>query len=104
MKTALFAIAAATLGLAACADDYYGRGYGPSYGPYGGADLVYYDSFYGPYYNGYWAPDGFFYYSSGRGRPYVRDEGRHFRRDVASGYHGEHMHPGWVGRHERHPG
>lgn len=91
MKRILLA-AAAALALSACAED---LGYGPTFG----SGLVYYDSYYGPYYNGYWARDGFFYYSPGRGRPFIRDEGRHFRRGPGSGFHGERTHPGWVGHH-----
>jgi hypothetical protein len=48
----------------------------------------YYDDYYGPYYDGYWAPDGFYYFSDGPGRPYRRDDYHHFRRDMATGYHG----------------
>jgi len=47
----------------------------------------YYDDYYGPFYDGYWGQDGFFYYSDGPGHPFRRDEGRHFRRDLAPGYH-----------------
>ena len=46
----------------------------------------YYDGYYGPMYDGYWGDDNFFYYSGGRGQPFVRDEGNHFRRDAATGF------------------
>lgn len=92
MKPALLA-AVAALTLSGCAEE---LGYGPSFS----SGLVYYDSYYGPFYNGYWGPDGYFWYSPGRGRAYVRDEGRHFRRDNPGGqFHGERTHPAWVGRH-----
>jgi len=65
--------------LPACADTgYYGAGYGR-------AD-VYYDNYYGPYTDGYWGPDAYFYYRSGDGR-FLRDEGRHFRREMWGGAH-----------------
>jgi hypothetical protein len=82
---------AACLGLAAsaCAEGYYG----PS--AYGGGRLAYYDDYYGPYYDGYWAHDGYYYYSLGRDRPFVRDEGRHFRRDHGGpGFRGVRGHHG----------
>lgn len=91
MKRMVLALTAA-LALSACAEE---LGYGPTFN----SGLVYYDSYYGPFYNGYWAHDGFFYYSPSRGGPYLRDEGRHFRRNPAGGFHGEHTHPGWVGHH-----
>jgi hypothetical protein len=47
----------------------------------------FYDDYYGPFYDGYWGPDGFFYYSDGVGHPFRRDDARHFRRDLAPGYH-----------------
>jgi hypothetical protein len=50
----------------------------------------FYDDYYGPFYDGYWGPDGFFYYSVGIGHPFIRDDGRHFRRDIAPGYHPVH--------------
>jgi hypothetical protein len=64
--------------LGGCADEYFG---------YGGYYQGYYDGYYGPLYSGYWAPDGFFYYSVGRGRPFIRDDAHHFRRDAFTGYH-----------------
>ena len=91
MKRALLA-AAAALALSACAGTM-------GYGPYFGGDTAYYDDSYGPFYNGYWGNDGFFYYSSGRGSPFIRDEAHHFRHDNGGGFHGVRTHPGWVGRH-----
>lgn len=82
--------AAAALALTACAD-----GYG-----YGGGGLAYYDGFYGPFDDGYWRHGGF-YYRSEAGRPYVRDEGGHFRRGPAPGFHGM---PGHGGHYSGHPG
>lgn len=89
MKRVLLA-AAAALCLSACADSGYG------YNPYFAGDTVYYDDAYGPIYNGYWDGDVFLY-SPARGRPYIRDEGHHFRRDQAGGYHSFHTHGGWRG-------
>lgn len=69
--------------LPACADTgYYGAGYG---GGYRAAD-VYYDGFYGPYTDGYWGPDAFFYYRGADGR-FIRDQDRHFRRQMFGGAH-----------------
>lgn len=114
MKRALLA---ACLGLAAsaCAEGYYGPGDYNGYGRYGGysgygvGGLAYYDDFYGPYYDGYWGRDGFYYYSLGRDRPFVRDERHHFRHDNAGGgFHGVQGHRGdragghgWRGDHDR---
>lgn len=80
MKKVLLALVAG-LAVSACADDYWGYDSDYYYG-----DRAYYDGAYGPYYRGYWGGDGSFYYSPGRGRPYLRDHGRHFRRDYADGY------------------
>lgn len=92
MKHALLALTA-SLALSACADNM-------GYGPYFGGERAYYDDYYGPFYNGYWGGDGAFYYSPGRGRPYLRDEGNHFHHDMpGGGYHGVQTHPGWVGGH-----
>jgi hypothetical protein len=97
MKKALLAVTAA-LALSACAEDM-------GYGPYFGGDTAYYDDYYGPFYNGYWGAGDVFYYSTGRGRPYFRDEGRHFRHDRGGDrWHGVRTHPGWVGRHGDHRG
>jgi hypothetical protein len=96
MKRVLLA-ALAALGVAACAEDYYG--------PYGGGGIAYYDDFYGPYYGGYWGPDSVFYYQAGHGHPFLRDEGHHFRHDMAGGYHGVRAHSGfhaWSHRREPH--
>jgi hypothetical protein len=92
MKRVLLVLTA-TLALSGCAED---LGYGPSFA----SGLVYYDGYYGPYYNGYWSRDGFFYYSPQRGRPFVRDQNRHFQRNnPGGGFHGERTRPGWVGHH-----
>jgi len=48
----------------------------------------YYDDYYGPYYDGYWNTDGYFYFTDAPGRPYRRDDYRHFRRDMSMGFHG----------------
>lgn len=92
MKHALLALTA-SLALSACAGSM-------GYGPYFGGDRAYYDDYYGPFYNGYWGSDGAFYYSDGRGRPFVRDESNHFRHNMpGGGFHGVHTHPAWVGHH-----
>jgi len=95
----------ASLSLAACEDDpgYYHHHRGLA--AYDGGYDIYYDDYYGPVYDGYWGGDGWFYYRSGRDRPFVRDEQRHFRRDHADGYHSSHMHD-WRDRHDddRHGG
>jgi hypothetical protein len=97
MKRTLLAVAAA-LAVSGCAENM-------GYGPYFGGDMAYYDDSYGPFYNGYWGHDGSFYYSAGRGRPYVRDSGGHFRHDMpGGGYHGVRTHSGWVGGHGGHSG
>lgn len=81
MKRALLTAAAAAVlaSTAACADyGYYDTNLAVGYNGY-------YDDFYGPYYGGYWSRDGYFYYRNGpRGR-YLRDDGRHFRRDPFPG-------------------
>ena len=61
-------------------------------------DDGFYDGYYGPFYDGYWAGDGGFYYSTGRGRPFLRDGANHFRRDAAQGFRSFHH------RHVAHPG
>ena len=61
----------------------------------------YYDGYYGPLYDGYWGDDNFFYYSSGPGQPFIRDEGNHFQRGAVAGstsFHHAHMGP-----HTNHP-
>jgi hypothetical protein len=86
----------ALLGLSACGGGYVSAGVGgPVY--YDG----YYDGYYGPLHDGYWGDDNFFYYSGGRGRPFVRDEGGHFRRDAAGGYNA--FHQAHAGPHTNHP-
>ncbi|MBI1198805.1 MAG: hypothetical protein GC203_13170 [Phenylobacterium sp.] len=87
MKRLVIALGAVAL-LGGCASD---MGYG---GRTRGYD-AWYDGAYGPYYDGYWRGD-VFWYSPARGRPYVRDDGRHFRRDGGPGFHGVH------GRHRGH--
>ena len=47
---------------------------------------AWYDDHYGPFYNGYWTAAGEFYFSTGPGRPFARDDGRHFRRVTAAGF------------------
>jgi len=87
MKPVLIALVAA-FALAGC--ETYGGGYGDGFN-------AYYDDAYGPFYDGYWGRDNFFWYSPGRGRPFVRDEGRHFHRAPGAGFHGVHG-----GRHPFH--
>ncbi len=91
MKRALiFAIPlVAILGLSGCAG-YYG-GAGAGYG-YNGYDDLYYDNYYGSVRDGYWNNDGWYYYRDRATRQYRRDDGRHFRRDAADGYHSMRMH------------
>ena len=87
-------LAGVLAGAGACADGYGYRG-GVALG-YDG----YYDDFYGPVYDGYWRNDGYYYYRPGRGRPYVRDDGRHFRRDAFPGgreFRGGPPRRGWFG-------
>lgn len=86
MKRAIagISIVLASLTLASCLDDTYGRGslYWSQY-PYSG----WYDGYYGPIYDGYWGTDNFFYYRLRRDdQRYNRDGQRHFRRaDVTPG-------------------
>jgi hypothetical protein len=47
---------------------------------------AFYDGHYGPFYNGYWSKEGAFFFSTGPGRPYVRDDGGHFRRLNSDGF------------------
>ncbi len=81
MKPVLIA-ACAALALSACATDGVGYGFG------GGRYDAYYDGFYGPYSDGYWDGDGAYWYSTGRGRPFARDDGHHFQRGPSHGFHG----------------
>lgn len=56
-----------------------------SYDRLTGGDILYngyYDDSYGPIYDGYWGEADTFYYRGGREGPYLRDEGRHFRREA----------------------
>ena len=92
MNRALVALAAAgaLVGLAGCADGYYGSDYGHRRVAYYENHPVgydgYYDGHYGPFYDGYWSDGGTFYYSTGEGRPYVADREGHFRREGGDGY------------------
>lgn len=61
----------------------------------------YYDGYYGPLFEGYWGDDDFFYYSRGRGQPFVRDDGNHFRRVAAAGFRS--FHNAHTGPHTGHP-
>jgi hypothetical protein len=112
MKQLLLAGLAAggVLALGACSDyygddyGYYGSDYGyyPSAYYHGGMAAVdydgYYDDYYGPFYDDYWGNDGFFYYSVSPGGRFVRDQGHHFRRGMAAGFHAVHGHPRDMGR------
>jgi hypothetical protein len=76
--------------LAGCSDGYgYRSGVAVSADYY---DTGYYDGYYGPFYDGYWANDGYFYYSPGTGRPFVRDRHRHFRHNAHRGFNQFHGH------------
>ena len=90
--------AAALIGVSGCVAEghgtYYSGGATIGYDGYGG----YYDDYYGPVYDGYWGPDNYFYYSAGAGRPFLRDEGHHFRHDAHEGFHEFHGH----GAHQEH--
>jgi hypothetical protein len=125
MKTAFLALSAA-LALSACAEDDYGYGFGDygyggygnrgygydrygyngygynrdgynGYGSYYGPGTAYYDGYYGRFSRGYRGNDGYYYYRPGYGRPYVRDHGRHDRRDWTQGYRGDRGHGGYRG-------
>jgi hypothetical protein len=84
MKTIYVAalVAGAALLTTACADGGYYR-----HGPVAVAYDGYYDDAYGPFYDGYWGDDGFFYYSTGPGGHYRRDNAHHFRHDNFNGFH-----------------
>lgn len=89
MKSVLIAISAGiALSGALCACATYGGP--PPHGYYDEAGFnAYYDDAYGPFYDGYWdGPD--FFYATGRGQPFARDEGHHFQHAAASGFHGVH--------------
>ena len=83
MKKTLLAAGAfsALIALSACADGGYGY-----YGASVSDNNVYYDGFYGPYADGYWGPDAAFYYRGGDGR-FLRDDSRHFRREMWGNAH-----------------
>ncbi len=108
----VLSLGVAAAGLGACADDYYGGGYGHGYGYNDGPGFYayhpigydgFYDDAYGPFYDGYWG-DGGFYYSTGEGRPYVLDRDNHFRHESGEGFHAFHggMHMGDHGDHRHH--
>jgi hypothetical protein len=82
--------ASALLALAGCAS-----ADGPVY--YDG----YYDGYYGPLYDGYWGDDNLFYYSGGRGQPFVPDKGNHFLHSAAPGLNS--FHSAHAGPHTGHP-
>jgi hypothetical protein len=88
MKTlhAVLALSVAFAGLGACATEGYNH-----HG--GGASVAYYDGFYddyyGPVYGGYWGGD-VYYYQGRQNGPYLRDEGRHFRREQFENAHNFH--------------
>jgi hypothetical protein len=76
---------AALMMLSGCAN---GDGYHRVGGAFAlGDPEIYYDGFYGPFYDGYWGPGGIFLFSEGLGRPFRRDEARHFRHEAAEGFH-----------------
>jgi hypothetical protein len=110
MKTVVIAACAASVAMlvAACADEdeHYraDEGYYAAAGPVGYDG--YYDDYYGPFYDGYWGGDGVFYYSTGPDHHMQRDEGHHFRRNSAEGFHPVHGHtaagPPHEGEGERH--
>lgn len=93
MKRLLIALAAVAA-LGGCA----------SYGYDGGGYNAYYDNAYGPFYDGYWGGGDVFWYSTGRGRPFIRDEGHHFHHSADAGFHGVHgRHHFWRRHdHDRH--
>jgi|SRR6267154_2212108 len=78
-------VCTAALMLSACANDgTYSSGY------YGGGvayNSAFYDDFYGPYYDGYWGPGDVFIFTEAPGRPFRRDDARHFRHEAAQGFH-----------------
>lgn len=77
MRASLIATTATAILLWGCADTYYSG--------YAYAEPAYYDGYYGPYYDGYWGPDGFYFFDV-RVNNFVRDDDRHFRRDVSPGF------------------
>ena len=81
-KGLLICASAAAILLSGCAYDrpaYYAEG---AY-PY----PVYYDGYYGPIWDGYWGVDGFFYFVDVHGHQFRRDDGHHFSREAAAGFH-----------------
>jgi hypothetical protein len=102
LRFAALILPLAAMGLAACADDYYGAGYagGGYHHPRGGVYYDgYYDDFYGPIYGGYWAGD-VYWYQTRRGGPYRVDHDRHFRHEQFDRSHNFHYRD-W-GHHPRH--
>ena len=90
-RSLLFAAVLAAATLSACTGYYGGAGVGYGYNDY---DDLYYDNYYGPVHEGYWNADGWYYYRDRATRQYRRDDGRHFRRDAANGYHSSRIHRG----------
>lgn len=88
----------AMISLGGCTGYYGGAGVGYGYNSY---DDLYYDNYYGPVRDGYWSQDGWYYYRDRTTRQYRRDDGRHFRRDAADGYHSARMHRGRDHDHDR---
>ena len=88
------AIGAALLTSACASDGYY------HHGGMGVAYDGYYDDAYGPFYDGYWGGDGAFYYSTGQGGQYRRDDAHHFRHDNFNGFHSVQGHPHDGGHHD----
>lgn len=84
-KFAALLVLSAAVALSACVYDGYGGAQTPYY--YDG----YYDGFYGMPRGGYWGSDGFFYFLLEASRRYHRDDGRHFRREPADGFHPFHV-------------
>ena len=61
------------------------------YGPYADMDYEgFYDDHYGPFYGGYWGPEDYFYYWDRSSQRYRRDDGHHFQRHGADGFHPVH--------------
>ncbi len=85
--TILAAAAAAAMTLSAC--EMYGH-HGPDYAVSGGYIDGYYDDAYGPIDGGYWGDDGVFMYR-GADHQFHHDDGGHFRKDAAQGYHTAHV-------------
>jgi len=78
-RALLIATAATTILLSGCAYTAY---------PDVAYASPYYDGYYGPYWDGYWGPDGFFYFFDVHANHFRRDDGHHFRHDMAPGFAG----------------